>query len=223
MTEAEWQASEDTDELIAWVLPRAGQHEMALFAAACCRRCWGLLAAKESRDAVQVAERFADGGADHWQCGEAVSAARKAAEAVSLRVARRKLTPAHQAAADAVLAGMNHINPASLQLMSRDVSVALGEPSPNAHHARLLRDVCDPFTPDAPALAGRSGLVTGLARAAYRERLLPSGHLDPARLAVLSDALEDADCTDAGLLGHLRGPGPHVRGCWALDLVLGQR
>jgi hypothetical protein len=32
--------------------------------------------------------------------------------------------------------------------------------------------------------------------------------------------LEDAGCTDAELLGHLRGPGPHVRGagpwtwCW---------
>ena len=24
------------------------------------------------------------------------------------------------------------------------------------------------------------------------------------------------------LLGHLRGPGPHVRGCWAVDLVLGK-
>jgi hypothetical protein len=34
--------------------------------------------------------------------------------------------------------------------------------------------------------------------------------------------LEDAGCTDADLLGHLRGPGPHVRGCWAVDLVLGK-
>jgi hypothetical protein len=39
---------------------------------------------------------------------------------------------------------------------------------------------------------------------------------------VLADALEDAGCSDAGLLGHLRSPGPHVRGCWALDLVLGK-
>jgi len=42
------------------------------------------------------------------------------------------------------------------------------------------------------------------------------------RLPLLADALEDAGCTDAELLGHLRGPGPHVRGCWALDLVLGK-
>jgi hypothetical protein len=41
-------------------------------------------------------------------------------------------------------------------------------------------------------------------------------------LPLLADALEDADCTDADLLGHLRGPEPHVRGCWAVDLVLGK-
>jgi hypothetical protein len=42
------------------------------------------------------------------------------------------------------------------------------------------------------------------------------------RAPELADALEDAGCTDPELLGHLREPGPHVRGCWALDLVLGK-
>jgi hypothetical protein len=42
------------------------------------------------------------------------------------------------------------------------------------------------------------------------------------RIPLLADALEDAGCTDAELLGHLRGPGPHVRGCWAVDVVLGK-
>jgi hypothetical protein len=37
-----------------------------------------------------------------------------------------------------------------------------------------------------------------------------------------ADALEDAGCTDSDLLGHLRSPGPHVRGCWTVDLVLGK-
>jgi hypothetical protein len=37
----------------------------------------------------------------------------------------------------------------------------------------------------------------------------------------LADVLATADCDDAALLGHLRGPGPHARGCWALDLILG--
>ena len=68
--------------------------------------------------------------------------------------------------------------------------------------------------------AGVPPVAHVLARAAYEERELPSGHLDNARLGVLSDALEEAGCTDEALLGHLRGAGPHVRGCWALDLVL---
>jgi hypothetical protein len=38
----------------------------------------------------------------------------------------------------------------------------------------------------------------------------------------LADALEEAGCTDANLLGHLRGPGPHALGCHALDAVLGK-
>jgi hypothetical protein len=46
---------------------------------------------------------------------------------------------------------------------------------------------------------------------------------DPQRLAVLADALEEAGCNDAEILTHLRSPGPHVRGCWALDLILGKQ
>ena len=64
--------------------------------------------------------------------------------------------------------------------------------------------------------------MVALARVAYDQRELPSGTLDVARLAVLADALEEAGCTDADLLGHLRGPGPHARGCWAVDLLLGK-
>jgi RNA-directed DNA polymerase len=36
----------------------------------------------------------------------------------------------------------------------------------------------------------------------------------------LADALEENGASGE-LLEHLRSPGPHVRGCWALDLVLG--
>jgi hypothetical protein len=43
-----------------------------------------------------------------------------------------------------------------------------------------------------------------------------------ADLPVLADALEDAGCEDDTLLGHLRRKGPHIRGCWALDLLLGK-
>jgi hypothetical protein len=48
------------------------------------------------------------------------------------------------------------------------------------------------------------------------------GTLDPDHLAILADALEDAGADNVDLLAHLRGPGPHVRGCWCVDLLLGK-
>jgi hypothetical protein len=45
---------------------------------------------------------------------------------------------------------------------------------------------------------------------------------DFSAMPILADALQDAGCEDAAILGHCRGPGPHVRGCWAVDLVLGK-
>jgi hypothetical protein len=60
-----------------------------------------------------------------------------------------------------------------------------------------------------------------VARAAYEQRSLPEGLLEPARLGVLADALEEAGCRDQEVLDHLRESGKdHYRGCWAVDLIL---
>ena len=93
---------------------------------------------------------------------------------------------------------------------------------------QALRDIFgNPFRPLPPLapnlLAWNDGLVRRLAQSAYDDRQLPSGHMDPAHLAVLCDALLDAGCpADAEVLRHLGGPGPHVRGCFAVDAILGK-
>jgi hypothetical protein len=79
-----------------------------------------------------------------------------------------------------------------------------------------------PATVDPVWQLWNEGCVVQLAQTAYEDRELPSGHLDPTRLAILADALEDAGCSDPDLISHLRGPGPHVRGCWVVDLFLGK-
>lgn len=42
------------------------------------------------------------------------------------------------------------------------------------------------------------------------------------RMPVLADALEDAGCHNADILAHCRGDGPHVRGCWVVEMLLGK-
>jgi hypothetical protein len=87
--------------------------------------------------------------------------------------------------------------------------------------ADLLREILgNPYRPIPFDPAWPTPTVISLAQAAYQERLLPTGHLDPARLAILADALEEAGCPEQSILDHLRGPGPHVPGCWPVDLVL---
>jgi hypothetical protein len=94
--------------------------------------------------------------------------------------------------------------------------------SERAAHASLLRCLFHPFQPTRLMSLWQTPTVLALAQAAYNERTMPAGTLEPDRLAVLADALEDSGCTDADMLLHLRGPGPHVRGCWVVDLLLGK-
>jgi hypothetical protein len=71
----------------------------------------------------------------------------------------------------------------------------------------------NPFRPVTIAQSWQTPTAVAIARTIYDER----GFQD---LPVLADALEDAGGTDADILNHLRGPGPHVRGCWVVDLLL---
>jgi hypothetical protein len=56
--------------------------------------------------------------------------------------------------------------------------------------------------------------VVGLVSSIYAERAFD-------HMPILGDALEDAGCADDDILGHCRWGGPHSRGCWVVDLVLG--
>ena len=97
---------------------------------------------------------------------------------------------------------------------------------PLEREADLVQDVFgNPFRPvtiDRAWLQWHDGVVTRLAQAVYDERSSPKYTLDPDRLVVLGDAMEEAGCSDSIILGHLRGPLPHVRGCFILDLLLGK-
>src|SRR5262249_21491924 len=85
--------------------------------------------------------------------------------------------------------------------------------------ASLFREIVgNPFQPahvQADWKCWKDGTVVKLAQAIYEERRFED-------LPILGDALEEAGCNNEDILNHLRQPGDHTRGCWALDLVLGK-
>jgi hypothetical protein len=87
----------------------------------------------------------------------------------------------------------------------------------NAEYCRLLFDLFGPlpFRRTTSAPRWLTPTVVALADGAY-------AHREFDRLPILADALEDAGCDNADILAHCRGPGPHVRGCWVVDLLLGK-
>jgi hypothetical protein len=87
----------------------------------------------------------------------------------------------------------------------------------HAAQASELRDIIgNPFRTVAFEVSWRTSDVMLLAQGAYDERAFD-------RLPILADALQDAGCISEELLNHLRDTSTtHVRGCWALDLILGK-
>lgn len=89
--------------------------------------------------------------------------------------------------------------------------------------ARVLREVVgNPFKPPRFEDSWRTSTAVEIAKAIFQERAFD-------RLPLLADALLDADCDEEQLLRHCRGtelglkePVQHIRGCWAVELVLGR-
>src|SRR5262249_52160199 len=97
----------------------------------------------------------------------------------------------------------------------RDVAEEHELIKPAEQHAILLDLFGNPFRPVVLDPVWRTQTMTQIATTIYDERAFD-------HLPILADALEEAGCADAALLGHLRGPGPHVRGCWVVDQLLGK-
>ncbi len=213
MTEQDWTCSKDPKAMLEVVQERgqASERKLRLFAVACCRLLWWRqLVDPRSRAAVEVGEQHADRPAEK---------AREAAEDPARRAMKRvrRISGWREA-----WAARYTVMPGAWPAATTAVKAASVREL--ASLASLLRDIFGPWPfrpPPAIDPAWLTGTVKQLAQAAYEERELPSGHLDRHRLAVLADSLEEAGCQDAELLGHLRSE-VHVRGCWAIDRILGK-
>jgi hypothetical protein len=211
MTADEWDACDDPTAMLAAV--RLGDRRLRLFAAACCRRIWPLLAEDASRRAVEVAERFADGAATARELRAALVAA---ARATDLHDPMSGL--AGYRAESAATAAVNAAGPrAALRSACENAADAVTDrAAERAAQAALLRCVFgNPLRPITFPASWRTFAAVGIAEGIYADRAWD-------RLPILADALEDAGCTDPDVLAHCRGDGPHVRGCWVVDNILGR-
>jgi hypothetical protein len=221
--EEEWLTSPEPGPMLRVLRGSPGARKWRLFAVACCRRVWDGLTDPRSRRAVEAAERHADGLATDDELAQAWRAAWDA----SLEIPEPQ-DPARRAAAEAARACAWPVEEMTADEAFKAAWFAAftttGLPARTMGAERsaqcaLLRDLLgNPFRPVAvdPAwLAWDGGRAPRLARAIFEERRFD-------QLRILADALEEAGCDDASLLTHCRGPGPHVRGCWVVDLILGK-
>ena len=208
MTEQEWLECGDPSIMEQFLQNGTSQRKARLFFCACCRHIWDLMTDERCRQGVVAAEAFADG-----------------------KVTFSELEMAHESADAAAFDYVYDVfNMAELATQAKvDLNGWISSTSAN-HSDDNLEWYCgplrciygNPFRPVVLKPAWQTSTVVALAHATYDNRILPAGTLEPDRLAVLADALEEAGCDNPDILGHLRGPGPHLRGCWVVDLILGK-
>jgi hypothetical protein len=215
MTEAEWLAATDPMPMLEFLKGKPSDRKLRLVACACVHRLGGHLKDERSKQALELAERFADGTANKAELRRARQAVRAAQEGLVLDLKRRAEGSAYEVVAlaatekDFVKAIPESWPVARLQ--ATGIRVAR-EPFPSI----LLREIIgNPFRPITLNPSWLTSTVLALATGIYDEKGFD-------RLPILADALQDADCDNEEILNHFRQPGEHCRGCWALDLVLGK-
>src|SRR5262245_58915417 len=216
MTEVEWLACQDVQQLLEYLVGRASDRKFRLFGCACCRRIWQLLADERSRRAVSIAERYADGLASEEEMNDVRQEMVACRREEALRPQSNALYGWAYGSAGAVLFETPFWKPNAASqgaftaawTAAEAAWRANGESGPNAEARRqlpLLRDVFEnPYRPSwvEPAwLAWKDCTMIKLAQAIYDDRMFD-------HLPILADALEEAGCDDDDILAHCRSAGP---------------
>lgn len=214
MDEATWLACSDPVPMLQFLQGKATERKLRLFACASARLLWDHMPEGVMRQAVEAGERFAD-GVTPWD-REFVS------QLHILPVAYRKETGRswfsdHGRASMPAFFGAIHAAAHWCGLSEvpdragwTEHTKATGPQQP-----ALLRDIFSPFRPVVFESAWGTPDVITLAGHIYHDRAF-------TLMGDLADAVEVGGCTNEGVLAHLRGPGPHVRGCAVLDAILGK-
>ncbi|VTR91775.1 Uncharacterized protein OS=Sorangium cellulosum (strain So ce56) GN=sce5710 PE=4 SV=1 [Gemmata massiliana] len=220
MTEQEWLKCSDLAPMLKSLHGSVSDRKLRLFACECVKRILHLLPSDLCRSAVSIAEQYADGLATVEQLRNAGGEAHYSSpqrdyphNVVTGELARSavdQLTEHENDAWSAVYGAYRYaIEAVGGQLQASN-------PIEEQAQCHLLRDIFgNPFRSVIVDRSWLTSTVTALAEGIYADRAFD-------RIPILADALQDAGCDSADILGHCRGDGPHVRGCWVIDLLLGK-
>jgi hypothetical protein len=243
MTEAEWIACTDPRPMLEFLRGKASDRKLRLFAVACCNRINRLLSNRDSQEAIEFVKRHVEKGVVRRKGRPAIQRAAYKAHAGTYHtgvigpegIERAKCLIAATATGAACWALSTDPNDAA-RLSSYYSAIAVGWEAlvasrPDSYadlpdsckrpeqiqQAALLRCIFgNPFRSvsiEPAALAWNDGTISKLAQTIYDDRRFED-------MPILADALEEAGCNAADILTHCRSEGPHVRGCWAVDLIL---
>ena len=214
MTEIEWESGADPTPMLQSVRDKTSDRKLRLFAAAAFGRLIALLPDPRQRRGIEVLEQLAEGAVTLDMCRGVTSEVRHA-------IPPDEWTPgspppvfhSHYAA----LMLYREFCSSSIAVHAVHAADGLGDGAgERREQARLMRCIFGhPFRGRAIDARWLGPAVVSLARTIYEERAFD-------RLPILADALEAAGCDESELFAHCRGEGPHVRGCWVIDAILGK-
>lgn len=211
MTETGWLEGDDPGAMLEFLRGRASDRKLRLLSVA----CWRLLDGEHGREALEVAERYADGVGTK----AALKRARQGVRAI------RHGLPADGAAADGAWGAYWLAEVATsenafaklgdeFQRLSALGLLKLKVTEPDPLRAMILEILGNPFRPVSLGPRRLEDGPVSLARSIYEGRAFD-------RLPELAEALRPGVET-AAVVAHVVDSVTHVRGCWALDLILGR-
>jgi len=223
MAVGEWEGATNPRRMLSSASGLITDRKLRLLAVAFCRRILHLVTEKTQRDHLEIAERCADSELPLERLKDLYAHA----DYTSFHMGK---APVAWTAEEYALGALGDVvNPnssdAAYDTRSRVEDALQSSTQPNsgdktqeyAVQVVIIRDIIgDPFETHTLDPAWLTSTVVALARQMYESR-------DFETMPILADALEDAGCDDAEILNHCRGPGPHVRGCWVVDLILGKK
>ena len=221
MTEAEWLTCTDPRPMLEFLRGRVSERKLRLFAVACARLIWDRIPKGVAREAVEAAERCADGVPWEAELSQYCRAMYRMPVDHGQRTGENWFST-HTEDERAVYFTALKTTAAGCGLANIPTGIGWSEGAKltGSRQPDLIRDIFgNPFRPtvvDPLWLTWNNGTIPAVARAIYDGGGKVEDHV------VLAGLLDDSGCDDVAIMDHCHGPGPHVRGCWVIDMLVGK-